>query len=91
MDETQFNELMRKMDILIKLASFDAMKGRSKTDQILRLSDLGFDNKEIAEIVGTTSLTVRVTKSTRKKKKSRKKRIESEEGTAPVKIKQENP
>ncbi len=87
MDETQFNELMRKMDILIKLTSANAIQGKSKTDQILFLSDLGFDNKQIADIVGTTSLTVRVTKSSKKKKKSQKKMVKPKEGTISVKSK----
>ena len=91
MDSTQFNELMRKMDILIKLTTANAIKGKNKTDQILFLSDLGFDNKQIADIVGTTSLSVRVTKSSNKKKKSRKKKAKSKEGTISVESKQKNP
>ena len=91
MDSTQFNELMQKIDILIKLTTANVIKGKSKTDQILFLSDLGFDNKQIADIVGTTSLTVRVTKSSHKKKKASKKKAKHKEGTNSVESKQKNP
>jgi len=91
MDSTQFNELMKKMDTLIKLLTANVIKGKSKTDQILFWSDLGFDNKQIADIVGTTPLTVRVTKSSNKKKKLSKKKTKQKEGKITVESKPKNP
>jgi DNA-directed RNA polymerase specialized sigma24 family protein len=49
-----------KLDRALRLLAAIATRGLSQTDQIALLDRTGFAPKEIAEIVGTTSNTVRV-------------------------------
>jgi len=49
------------MNRVAKLLALLATEGRTKTEAILRLADVGFSPKEIAELLGTTSNTVSVT------------------------------
>lgn len=51
---------VEKLDRVLRLLALIAVKGLSQTDQIALLDRAGFAPKEIAEIVGTTSNTVRV-------------------------------
>jgi len=72
------NKIIQKLDTLIKLASMAALRGKPQKEQIKILSGLGLQPKEIAFILGTTPLTVSVTKSKLKRKKSKaKKKSES--------------
>lgn len=57
-NNVQMNE---KLDRMLRLLAVVAVKGLSQTDQIAVLNRIGFPPKEIAEIVGTTANTVRVT------------------------------
>jgi DNA-directed RNA polymerase specialized sigma24 family protein len=57
MNDEQANQ---KLDRALRLLAAIATKGLSQTDQIALLDRAGFAPKEIAEIVGTTSNTVRV-------------------------------
>jgi DNA-directed RNA polymerase specialized sigma24 family protein len=50
----------QKLDRALRLLAAIATRGLSQTDQIALLDRAGFAPKEIAEIVGTTSNTVRV-------------------------------
>ena len=52
--------VVEKLDRVLRLLAVIAVKGMSQTDQIAILDRVGFAPKEIAEIVGTTSNTVRV-------------------------------
>jgi DNA-directed RNA polymerase specialized sigma24 family protein len=61
MDEQRQEQAIAKLDRVLKLVAMMAVKGLSQTDQIATLNRIGFSPKDIAEIVGTTSNTVRVT------------------------------
>ena len=52
--------VVEKLDRVLRLLALIAVKGMSQTDQIAILDRVGVAPKEIAEIVGTTSNTVRV-------------------------------
>lgn len=52
--------VLEKLDRALRLLAIIAVKEMSQTDQIAILDRAGFAPKEIAEIVGTTSNTVRV-------------------------------
>jgi hypothetical protein len=52
--------VVEKLDRVLRLLALIAVKGMSQTDQIAILDRVGFTPKQIAEIVGTTSNTVRV-------------------------------
>jgi len=92
MSDKQFNNLMQKLDILIKLTAFNSLKDKNKTEQIIILADLGFERQDIANIVGTTPLTVSVTLSQmkQKKKKTQEKEAQTKEGVTSAENKQEN-
>jgi hypothetical protein len=75
MSKPQFDMLVEKLDILIKLTAMNVLRDKNKTEQIGFLTSLGFQPKEIALIVGTTKGTVR---SLRRRLKARTKK-ESDE------------
>jgi len=54
MSKEQFEQLMSKLDALIKITAVNASRGKSIAEIALLLSDLGFKNVEIASILGTT-------------------------------------
>ena len=64
------NNLDEKLTTLIKLTAAVVVKDKPLKDQIQTLKGFGMSPKDIAETVGTTSNTVRVMLS-RKKKESR--------------------
>lgn len=49
-----------KLDRMLMLLGVLAVKGLTQTEQIAMLSRTGFTPKEIADVIGTTSNTVRV-------------------------------
>jgi DNA-binding CsgD family transcriptional regulator len=49
-----------KLDRILMLLGVLAVKGLTQTEQIAMLSRTGFTPKEIADVIGTTSNTVRV-------------------------------
>lgn len=90
MKETEFkkelirklDELSAKVDALIQVVAITSrkeiiFKGKTKTDQIKELSDLGLSRNVIASIVGTTPETVSVTLSKLKAKKKKTKKTKS--------------
>jgi len=56
-------QIIEKLDIIIKLLAVEVVKGKEGRDQILTLRDLGISNKDIALILGKTQNTVNVTLS----------------------------
>jgi DNA-directed RNA polymerase specialized sigma24 family protein len=60
MDERQFKLLSEKMDAIIKLLALKAVESKELKDQVLMLSALGFQPKQIAEIIGKTPNHIRV-------------------------------
>jgi len=68
MEAEQFTELSEKLDRMMKLLAVQAMGDKTITESIRRLSSLGFQPKEIAELTGTTPNTVRVFLSVMRKK-----------------------
>jgi hypothetical protein len=54
MSKEQFERLMDKLDALIKMTAVNVSQGKTIAEVALLLSDFGFQNKEIATILGTT-------------------------------------
>jgi hypothetical protein len=52
MEKTQFEQLMRKLDIAIKLLAAYAVQGKGLTEQVLALSSAGLETGDIAQILG---------------------------------------
>ena len=69
MNESQFDAISRKLDLLVRLTALSYVAEKRQKEQVLMLSVAGFQPKEIAEILSTTSNTVRVALSTMRKKK----------------------
>ena len=73
MEETQYQELSKKIDMLIKLSAADFVHRKAdKEESMVSLSRMGFSSSEIAELVGSTPSGVRVTLHRHKKKKTTK-------------------
>lgn len=56
-------EILERLDIIIKLLAVDTIKGKEVKEQILFLHELGITNKDVAKILGKTQNTVNVTLS----------------------------
>jgi hypothetical protein len=54
MSVEQFEQLMNKLDALIKITAINVAQGKSIAEVAILLSDYGFQNTEIATILGTT-------------------------------------
>lgn len=67
MDEKQFNKVSEKLDRIMKILAIQALQGKTGKESIKALSAVGFQPKEIAELIGTTSNTVSVVLSSTKK------------------------
>jgi DNA-binding CsgD family transcriptional regulator len=72
MPERLNNEVIRRIDKLIRLVATGLIIGKSQSEQVGLLSQAGLQPKEIADIVGTTPNTVRVTLSTARKQNKKK-------------------
>lgn len=57
-------DVIERLDLVIKLLAMNVMKEEeTQKDKIIKLSKIGLQPKEIANILNTTSNTVRVTLS----------------------------
>jgi len=68
MTKDQFEEILKKIDVLTRLLAISLVSEKKQQDQIIILSKIGIQPKEIAEMLGTTPNTVRVTLSKMRKK-----------------------
>ena len=80
----KLDELGAKIDALIEVVAITSrkesmLKGKTKTDQIKLLSDLGLHRTVVAWIVGTTPESVSVTMSQIKSKAKKAKKKKTEE------------
>lgn len=81
MSHEQFELLINKLDTLIKISVINAFQGKSTAEVIGILSELGFGNKEIAAILGTTPNYVAIARH-----RTKKQRIEQKKETQESKI-----
>jgi DNA-binding CsgD family transcriptional regulator len=72
MPEQPNDEVISRIDKLIRLVATGLVIGKSQAEQIALLSQAGLQPKEIADIVGTTPNTVRVALSIARKQNKRK-------------------
>jgi transcriptional regulator len=80
MSNNQFKILSEKLDVLIKLTAINALKGKSLTEQVEILSEIGLQPKNIATILGTDRKTVSTLKGRTKKRKSKKTKNRIQQG-----------
>jgi len=75
MNEKQFEELVERLDLIMRLLAITTLEGKtSQKDKILELSSLGFAPTSIAKLLGTTVNTVNVTLSKARKEGKRNQR-----------------
>jgi DNA-directed RNA polymerase specialized sigma24 family protein len=67
MSQNELSELLSKLDQIIRLLALSVTRGMKQGEQIIMLSNAGFQPKEIADLLGTTANTVRVTLSNHRK------------------------
>ena len=77
MSSDESNLVLMELRKIAKLLVLNLNQNRSQNDLIKAMSKVGFQPKEIADLIGTTSNTVNVAKakakaSTKSKRKSRK-------------------
>ena len=60
MQDKEVDEIIRKLDAIIKLLSIPVISGKSQKDSIITLGQIGLDRNSIAEIVGTDAQQVSV-------------------------------
>lgn len=81
MDDKQFNQLIDKLDSLIKITAANIFQGKPLTESITFLITLGFSNDDIANVLGTTySYVANVRTDLNKGKKKRKSSKKSKTG-----------
>ncbi|WXG39842.1 MAG: hypothetical protein WED07_03290 [Candidatus Freyarchaeum deiterrae] len=61
MDNEQFEKLMKKIDLLVKLTSLNAIGNKKFKEQVRILDGLELQPKDIAKILGRTRNQVNVT------------------------------
>ena len=69
MEEGLFNQILHKMDILLKLTALNVVKGREAQEQIKLLAQAGLRNIDIADLLGKSPANINVTLMNLRKKK----------------------
>lgn len=69
MNDANMQLLLGKLDAIIRLLVIDVTQGKDQTEQIRLLSHVGFQPKNIAEMLGTTANNVSVRLSSLRKKR----------------------
>jgi hypothetical protein len=70
MEQQQFEELLKRLDILIRLNIINTFQDKSRSEVIRILADIGYANQDIASILGTTPAYVANVRSSMKRKKN---------------------
>jgi len=71
MNASKNDLILEELQKITKLLVLNSTKDLSQTEAIETMSKIGFQPKEIAELLGTTANTVRVTLSQRRKQTKR--------------------
>ena len=68
-------QTLEKLDHILRILAITAMRGLKQREQITLLSEAGFQPKAIAELLGTSSNTVRVELVALRKAKAKKGKV----------------
>jgi hypothetical protein len=60
MDDSVNTAVLHKLDLLIKIGAANLVAGKNFKEQVKILSSLGFQPKDISELIGKTANNVRV-------------------------------
>ena len=72
MNDSQFEQILNRLDMLARLLALNLPEKMSQQDKIEILDSMNMQPKDVALILGTTRNTVSVTLNSIKKKKSSK-------------------
>jgi hypothetical protein len=67
--ETSQNKIEQKLDVILKLMAYAVTEGKGFDEKIRLMTNLGFTDNQMAEVMGVKPVTVRAAKSNLKKKK----------------------
>lgn len=83
MEEEQFNMIMKKIDLLIRLTALDACKGLSNDERAWMLHDAGLSSTKIGQMLGSNKNAIDQAIHRRKKSvgKARTKRVKTRHQT----------
>ena len=80
MNDSQFKQILDRLDVLAKLLALNLPGEMSQQDKIKILADMNMQPKVIATILGTTRNTVSVTLNQIKKKDKSSQKLEKKDG-----------
>ena len=80
MDDSQFKQILDRLDVLARLLALNLPGKMSQQDKIKILADMNMQPKDIATILGTTRNTVSVALSQIKKKNKSSQKLEKKDG-----------
>ena len=80
MDDSQFKQILDRLDVLARLLALNLPGKMSQQDKIKILADMNMQSKDIATILGTTRNTVSVALSQIKKKDKSSQKLEKKDG-----------
>lgn len=69
MNEVPWEQILKKIDTIIKLLAANSFKDKDLNEKVLLMSKLDLQPKEIAELLGKTPNSIRVMLSRMRKKK----------------------
>lgn len=69
MNEVPWEQILKKLDTIIKLLAANSFKDKDLNEKVLLMSKLDLQPKEIAELLGKTPNSIRVMLSRMRKKK----------------------
>jgi hypothetical protein len=69
MEQDQLIKIEKKLDILLKVITAVVVENKNFADKVVFLSNVGFNDNTIAEIIGVKPVTIRAAKSKIKKQK----------------------
>lgn len=61
MNESESGQIEKKLDILIKLSAIEAVRGREFREQVMILNQVGFQPKDIADLLNKSPNNISVT------------------------------
>lgn len=69
MNEIPWEQILKKLDTIIKLLAANSFKDKDLNEKVLLMSKLDLQPKEIAELLGKTPNSIRVMLSRMRKRK----------------------
>jgi hypothetical protein len=79
LSRNEFNQILEKLDVVIKLLAMNVVQGRTLKEQVKLLSETGLQPKQIASILGKKPGHIRVILYNVRKEQAKEAEIEGKE------------